>query len=75
MDLTKKRVCKVCDEIKMVSEFKDYFNNGKRRYRYICLNCFNKNRSGYNKKYYDTNRDKILKTAYEKRNKFKKIIL
>jgi len=68
MDLTKNRVCKCCEEIKIITDFKDYFNKGKRGYRYICLKCFNKNRAGYNKKYYDNNRNQILKNAYNKRN-------
>ena len=71
MDLTKRRVCKCCDEIKIITDFKDYFNKGQRGYRHTCLKCFNKNRTGYNKKYYDNNRDKILQDAQNKRKLFK----
>ena len=69
-----RRICRKCNEIKDLSEFKNFQKKNKQlAMRYTCLKCFNINRKEYNKKYYDAKREILLKNAQNKREEKRKI--
>ena len=61
----KRRVCKICDEVKPLCEFqantKTY--KGKKYQRHTCIKCYGEKRKAYQAEYYKKKKEKAKLTV------------
>ena len=60
------RVCKKCEKVKEIEEFKKGNRRGTQYTRYICIECEKEQRKIYNKLYYQSKKNKVVKEKFYK---------